>query len=161
MYPRHTFLHVGRNWYYTFLVCATSPMHAAAQPLSDTIQPHTMSDGDICSNDEKYGGFGAMMANSLRCQEERQEEREQRAARSLSVFSPKTAAVAASRASASKNPPPSLSSMSPRLLAASVWPTTSRLPQRTHLQRRSLLLRPRRIWRPRPFFLTIPRQWRQ
>ena len=24
-----------------------------------------MSDGDICSNDERYGGFGAAMANSL------------------------------------------------------------------------------------------------
>ena len=39
-YPRHTFLRVGRNWYYTFLVCATSPMHAAAQPLSDTTAHH-------------------------------------------------------------------------------------------------------------------------
>ena len=24
-----------------------------------------MSDGDICSDDEKYGGFGAAMANTL------------------------------------------------------------------------------------------------
>ena len=51
----------------------------------------TMSDGDICSDDKKYGGFGAMMANSLRCQEECQEERERRAARSRSVFATKTA----------------------------------------------------------------------
>ena len=64
-----------------------------------------MSDGDICSDDEKYGGFGAMMANSLRCQEERQEERERRAARSRSVFATKTANVAASHAPAGKNPP--------------------------------------------------------
>jgi hypothetical protein len=69
-------------------------------------QPRTMSDGDICSNNKKYGGFGAMMANSLRCQEERQEEREPRAARSLSVFVTKTANVAASRVPAGKNPPP-------------------------------------------------------
>ncbi len=27
-YPQHTFLCGGRNWYYTFLVCAMSPMHA-------------------------------------------------------------------------------------------------------------------------------------
>ena len=64
-----------------------------------------MSDGDICSDDEKYGGFGAMMANSLRRQEERQEERERRAARSRSVFATKTANVAASCAPAGKNPP--------------------------------------------------------
>jgi hypothetical protein len=69
-------------------------------------QPRTMSDGDICSDDKKYGGFGAMMANSLRCQEERQEEREQCAARSLSVFATKTADVAASRVPAGKIPPP-------------------------------------------------------
>ena len=73
--------------------------------LSQT-QPRTMSDGDICSDDEKYGGFGAMMANSLRRQEERQEEREQRAARSRSVFATKTANVAALHAPAGKNPPP-------------------------------------------------------
>jgi hypothetical protein len=73
--------------------------------LSQT-QPRTMSDGNICSDDEKYGGFGAMMANSLRRQEEQQEERERRAARSLSVFATKTANVAASRAPAGKNPPP-------------------------------------------------------
>jgi hypothetical protein len=72
--------------------------------LSQT-QPHTMSDINICSDDEKYEGFGAMMANSLRRQEERQEERERRAVQ-LSVFAPKTADVAASRAPASKNPPP-------------------------------------------------------
>jgi hypothetical protein len=65
-----------------------------------------MSDGDICSYNEKYGGFGAMMANSLRCQEERQEEREQHATHSLSVFATKTADVAALRAPAGKNPPP-------------------------------------------------------
>jgi hypothetical protein len=64
-----------------------------------------MSDGDICSDDEKYGGFGAMMANSLRRQEECQEERERRAARSRSVFATKTADVAASHAPAGKNPP--------------------------------------------------------
>ena len=64
-----------------------------------------MSDGDICSDDEKYGGFGAMMANSLRRQEERQEERERHAARSRSVFATKTADVAASHAPAGKNPP--------------------------------------------------------
>jgi hypothetical protein len=63
-----------------------------------------MSDGNICSDGEKYGGFGAMMANSLCRQEERQEER--RAARSLSVFAPKTADVAAATAPVSKNPPP-------------------------------------------------------
>jgi hypothetical protein len=68
-------------------------------------QPCTMSDGNICSDDEKYGGIGAMMANSLRCQEERQEEREQRPARSRSVFATKTANVAASRAPVGKNPP--------------------------------------------------------
>ncbi len=72
--------------------------------LSQT-QLLTMSGGDICSNDEKYGGSGAMMANSLRCQEERQEERERRAARSLSVFAPKTADVAASRACEQESPP--------------------------------------------------------
>jgi hypothetical protein len=44
-------------------------------------QPRTMSDGDICSDDEKYGGFGVMMANSLRRQEECQEDCDQRAAR--------------------------------------------------------------------------------
>jgi hypothetical protein len=65
-----------------------------------------MSDGDICSDNEKYGGFKAMMANSLRCQEERQEERKRRARCSLSVFAPKTTNVAASGAPASKNPPP-------------------------------------------------------
>ncbi len=27
-YPGHTFLRAGRNWYYTFLVCAMSLMHA-------------------------------------------------------------------------------------------------------------------------------------
>ncbi len=124
-------------------------------------QPCTMSDGDICSNDKKYGGFGAMMANSLRRQEERQEERNQRAACSLSVFATKTADVAASRVPAGKNPPLSLSLASRRLQAASVWPTTSRLPCRAHLQKRLLLLRPCRICRPRTFFLTIPRQRRQ
>jgi hypothetical protein len=65
-----------------------------------------MSVGDICSDDKKYGGFGVMMANSLRRQEECQEECERRAARSLSVFATKTANVAASRAPAGKNPPP-------------------------------------------------------
>ena len=73
--------------------------------LSQT-QPCTMSYGDICSNVEKYRGFGAMMANLLRRQEEHQEERELCAACSYSVFAPKTAAVAASHAPASKNPPP-------------------------------------------------------
>jgi hypothetical protein len=63
-------------------------------------QPRTMSDGDICSDDKKY-----MMANSLCCQEKRQEERERCTARSLSVFATKTADVAASRAPAGKNPP--------------------------------------------------------
>ena len=29
-----------------------------------------MSDGNICSNDKIYGGFGAMIANNLRCGEE-------------------------------------------------------------------------------------------
>ncbi len=46
-----------------------------------------------------------MMANSLRHQEERQEEHERRAARSRSVFATKTANVAALRAPAGKNPP--------------------------------------------------------
>ena len=69
-------------------------------------KPHTMSDGNICSNNKKYGGFGAMMANSLRCQEERQEECKRHAMRSLSVFATKTAKVAASRTPAGKNPPP-------------------------------------------------------
>jgi hypothetical protein len=56
-------------WYVPRLPCMQQ------HNLSRT-QPRTMSDDDICSNDEKYGGFGAMMANSLRCQEEPQEERE-------------------------------------------------------------------------------------
>ena len=73
--------------------------------LSQT-QPPTMSDGDICSNNEKDGGFGAMMANLLLCQEECQEERKLRATCSYSVFAPKTAAVAVLRTPASKNPPP-------------------------------------------------------
>jgi hypothetical protein len=47
-----------------------------------------------------------MMANSLRHQEERQEDHERRAACSLSVFATKTANVAALRAPACKNPPP-------------------------------------------------------
>ena len=53
-------------------------------------QPRTMSDGDICSNNKKYGGFGAMMPNVLRCQEESQEERERRITCSLFVFATKT-----------------------------------------------------------------------
>jgi hypothetical protein len=86
-------------WYVPRLPCMQQ------HNLSRT-QPRTMSDGDICSNDEKYGGFGAMMANSLHRQEERREECEQRAARSLSVFATKTADVAASRGPAGKIPPP-------------------------------------------------------
>ena len=69
-------------------------------------QLRTMSDGDICSDDKKYGGLGAMMANSLCRQEERQEEHERRAARSLSVFATKTTDVAALCVPAGKNPPP-------------------------------------------------------
>ncbi len=102
--PDTIFYVKGRNWYYTFWCVPRLPC-MQQHNLSRT-QPRTMSDGDICSNDEKYGGFGAMMANSLRCQEERQEEREQCAARSLSVFVTKTANVAALRAPAGKNPPP-------------------------------------------------------
>jgi hypothetical protein len=85
-------------WYVPHLPCMQQ------HNLSRT-QPCTMSDGDICSDDKKYGGFGAMMANSLRCQEECQEERERRTARSLSVFATKTANVAALCAPAGKNPP--------------------------------------------------------
>ena len=37
-----------------------------------------MSDGDICSNDEIHGGFGAMIANDLRRgEEERAHSREE------------------------------------------------------------------------------------
>ena len=61
-----------------------------------------MSDGNICSNYEKYGGFGMMMANVLR----HQEERKLRAAHSYSVFALKPTAVTAARVPANKNPPP-------------------------------------------------------
>jgi hypothetical protein len=37
--------------------------NSSTQPRT---QPCTMSDGDICSDDERYGGFGAAMANSLK-----------------------------------------------------------------------------------------------
>ena len=37
--------------------------NSSTQPRT---QPCTMSDGDICSDDEKYGGFGAVMATLLR-----------------------------------------------------------------------------------------------
>ena len=75
--------------------------HACSSTTSQT-QPRTMSDSDICSNDKKYGGFGAMMTNLLH----HQEERELCAAHSYSVFAPNPAAVAAVRVPVSKNPPP-------------------------------------------------------
>jgi hypothetical protein len=40
--------------------------NSSTQPRT---QPRTMSDGDIYSNDEKYGGFGAAMAKSLHCRD--------------------------------------------------------------------------------------------
>ena len=40
--------------------------HNSTQPQK---QPHTMFDGNICSDDKNYRGFGAAMANSLCCQD--------------------------------------------------------------------------------------------
>ena len=76
-----------------------------------------MSDGDICSNDKIYGGFGAMIANDLRCGEEertcrREEERAACAQPQCAVAvasaapAPAKAAVAPLRASGTKKSPP-------------------------------------------------------
>jgi hypothetical protein len=64
--------------------------NSSTQPRT---QPRTMSDGNICSDDEKYGGFGAAMAKSLHCQDS--------AAPAHAV-----AAVAAARAPGTKKSPP-------------------------------------------------------
>ncbi len=71
--------------------------NSSTQPRT---QPCTMSDGDICSDDEKYGGFGAVMATLLR--------RQDRTTPARAV-----AAVAAARAPGTKKSPQSMSMSAP------------------------------------------------
>jgi hypothetical protein len=65
-----------------------------------------MSNGDICSNNEKYEGFGAMMANLLRHQEERAASARHAVAAASTVPAPAKATVAPLGASGTKKSPP-------------------------------------------------------
>ena len=62
-----------------------------------------MSDGDICSDNERYGGFGAAIANSL-CRRDRAAPA--RAVAADSAAARAVAAVAVARAPGTKKPPP-------------------------------------------------------
>jgi len=73
-----------------------------------------MSDGDICSDDERYGGLGAMMYNSLRHQDDR------RAARARSAVAAAVAAAAPVPAVAAAAPVPAVA---PVAVAERKWLT--------------------------------------
>ena len=65
-----------------------------------------MSDGNICSDDEKYGGFGAMMANLLRHQEECVESARRAVAAASAAPAPAKATLAPLGSSGTKKSPP-------------------------------------------------------
>ena len=139
-----------------------------------------MSDGNVCSDDSMYGGFGAMMANWLHCEErEHAPHQEEGCAAHLqfAVAATSTAptcankTVAAVRASGTKKSPPSLSPITPtspkaptsarRRLAAAPAPipliAVDRAVVRAPVEKKSqpsFLSHP--LWRPHPFHSTSP-----
>ena len=139
-----------------------------------------MSDGNVCSDDSMYGGFGAMMANWLHCEEREHAPRQEegRAAHpQCAVAAASTApscaneSVAAVRASGTKKSPPSLSPITPtspkaptsarRRLAAAPAPipliAVDRAVVRAPVEKKSqpsFLLHP--LWRPHPFSFNEP-----
>ena len=65
-----------------------------------------MSGGNICSNDKKYGGLGAMMANLLHHQEERAASARCAVAAASATPAPAKATLAPLGASGTKKSPP-------------------------------------------------------
>jgi hypothetical protein len=98
-----------------------------------------MSNGNICSDDEKCGGLGAMVANSLRHQEERAASAQCAVAAASAVPAPAKATVAPLGASGTKKSPPVA-------VAERTWltkrPTSTRRRLFSPLRRLRPLLRP-------------------
>jgi hypothetical protein len=67
---------------------------------------HNLENGNICSNNKRCGGFGAMMASLMHHWEEHTTSAQRAVAAASAVLAPAKAAVAPFGASGTKNPPP-------------------------------------------------------